>query len=594
MNSVDMLKSVLGNEHSLASEIANLYTKFYSARREYDRRVEEVVQFLYATSTLETSNAGNNHEHTTHRPKLTQIYDNLKANYMSGLMPNDGWFTFEGDDEQSVDKNKRRLLEGYLRTKHRQSKFRAKASELVDDWLLGNAFAQVVYVNETHKLDNGQEVQGYRGPKVIRIAPQDIVFNIFATSFEESPKIVRSIKTLGQVARDIEERPDLGYMKDVFDKIVEVRATARQMKQEDIDKARQAEYDGLGSYSQYITGDLVEFLEFYGDIYDTDTNTLYKNHCITVVDRMYVIRKQPCPTWNGRPAIFHARYRKRRGNLMGMGALENLIGMQYYINHLENSRADAFDEMLLPDRVIVGDVEEVIEGGKGEKTYYVATGGSVQNLAPDATVLNADFKIDEIENKMELYAGAPREAMGIRSPGEKTAFEVETLTNASGRFFQFNMTQLESEFFENIINAELMLAKQHLGTSSEMIRLEDPTTGAVVFETVTAEDLAGNGKLVPVGARHYARKRQLAQNLIQLQQTVLQSDPEMALHFPSVRMAEIWEELLEFEQYRLMQPYGRIPEQLQAQRLISAANRSLEEEEMINPEEDLADEQPVD
>ena len=47
---------------------------------------------------------------------------------------------------------------------------------------------------------------------------------------------------------------------------------------------------------------------------------------------------------------------------------------------------------------------------------------------------------------MEMLAGAHREAMGIRSAGEKTAFEVQSLMTAAGRNFQPKTAPFERLF----------------------------------------------------------------------------------------------------------------------------------------------------
>jgi hypothetical protein len=237
--------------------------------------------------------------------------------------------------------------------------------------------------------------------------------------------------------------------------------------------------------------------------------------------------------------------------------------------------------MLVPDRVIKGLVEEVA-GENGEITYHVDAQGDVKNLAPDATVLNADFKVRETEEKMERYAGAPSEGVGIRSPGEKTKFEVGTLETNRGRFFQHNMSEFESEILEDIINAEAYISRKYLAESQDTIRIDDETTGAKIFEKVTGADIYGNGKLLPTGARHFAKQVQLTQNLLQFQSQVLAADPDMKLHFPSIKLAKIWEQVMEFERYGIMEPYGRIPEQLQAQRLMASAQRSLQEENQVD------------
>lgn len=574
--SVDLLYGEFGEPDLMAKTVASMWSEWSTAMQVRKQIVQTVVEYLFATSTETTQNDANNFNHTTHRPKLTEIWDNLKANYAQTLMPNDNWFRFEGSDETSVKKEVKRDSEAYLRTKHRQNGLKGVVRELIDDWLYGDCFPQVVWVNQSHEMPDGEIAEGYTGPQVLRINPWDIAFNPMARSFARTPKIVRSLKTLGEAARDIEERPDLKYQQEVWNKIVAERHIARGMKTEEIDKFRQFELDGFGSYSQYIKGDYVEFLDFYGDLYDVESMTLYKNRVITVVDRTYVIRNEPVDTWDGNPLIFHASYRKRNNSLWGMGAFENLLGMQYYIDHLENAKADALDDMLVPDRVVIGDVDEEITDDKGAVTYYVATGGDVKDLVPDTTILSADLKINELERAMERFAGAPEQGIGIRSPGEKTKFEVGVLENNRGRLYEHNAARFEEDVMEKILNGELYLAKTHL--EPDTIEFTDETTGAKAFKKLTRKDVTVNGKMVPLGARHYTRFAQLSQNLLQFQTQVLAGDKEVAQHFPSLKLAQVWEELLEFEPYHLVQPYGRIPEQLMAARRQQVAQTKLQEE----------------
>ena len=375
--------SILGTEHETAVEIANLWTSWDSSRDKWKERVRETKAYVFATSTHETTNAKNPWSHATNIPQITQIYDNLKANYIDGLFPNNDWLNFEGEDDEAATKKKRDIVESYIKTKHRLSDFRNVVGQLVDDWVLtGNCFAHVTYESET-SIDpmTGIETPSYQGPRVYRISPNDIVFNPLASTFEESPKIVRSIKTLGEVTRDIEQNPDLGYEQEIFNKVVNLRNELSRYSSEDIDKSIQLSYDGFGTFSQYIKSGYIELLDFYGDFYDKETETFYKNHVITVVDRKWVIRMQPLNTWTGRPHIYHCGWRARPDNLWAMGPLDNLVGMQYRLNHLENARADAFDQMLSADIVYKGDVQEM-EGPAGSIIYEVNEQGDVQYLRP--------------------------------------------------------------------------------------------------------------------------------------------------------------------------------------------------------------------
>lgn len=584
-DSIDLFKEVWESGDQMAATISSYWTQWYSDKQSHVERMREVSEYVYATSTRETSNSANEHQHSTHIPKITQIYDNLKANYMYALVPNKNWFVFNGEDRSSSVKEKRSMIEAFLRTKHRQRKFKDKLAELVDDWLLeGNCFAMVTFVNEKSEDSDGEQLKGYSGPEVLRIAPNDIVFNVAATDFRKSPKIIRSVKTLGELAREIDERPDMKYAEGVFNRIVDLRRYGSGTSIEDVNKYAQITLDGFGSVAQYLQSGYVEFLDFYGDIFDVESGTLYKNYQITVVDRRWIIRKEPVDTWKGFPAIFHAGWRKRKDNLWAMGPLENLVGIQYKINHLENAKADAFDQMLYADRVVTGDVEQVVDEPNGTKTYYInSERGGVNLIHPDTTVLNADFQIKGYEDRMELYAGAPREAMGVRSPGEKTKFEVATLDNARGRLFQYKTAEYESQFVEDILNSEVELSRRFLATTGKTATVEitDKTTGAQVFKDIGKEDLTANGKILAQGASHYARMAQLIQN-IQNMMTILLQDKETLQHFPSTKLAKAYEELLEFEDYQLVELYGRIPEQLEAQRLLQAAQRKLQEENGVD------------
>ncbi len=570
------ITDILKTESYLVSQIVGDWSQWKRAKTGYEKNVAANISYVYATSTRETENGGD-WDHSTNIPKLTNIYDNLNANYIEGLLPHEDWFALHGEDQSSLELKKRSKIVAYLKTKHRLKKIREVVKELLNDWVLGgNCFAEVFYVKETHEDPlTGVSEPGYEGPVVRRIDPNDIAFNTIASSFENAPKIIRSVKTLGEVAKEVEERPNDTYLAGVLRRVLENRTSMNAYTVDDISKSTQFVWDGFGSYGEYMKGQYVEFLDFYGDIYDTESQTLHKNTVITVVDRQFVARNEPLKTYSGKPHIFHSSWRKRPNNLWGQGPLDGLVGMQYRLNHLENARADAFDEMLFGDLVFKGDVE-MRKGPNGENVYVVPENGDVQRLAPDATVLNADFQIERLEAKMEMFAGAPRDAMGFRTPGEKTKFEVSTLTNAAMRIFQNKMTEFEQTILERILNAEIEVARSNL-TGRDVARADNPNTGVAEIMDIKKEDLLYNGRVVPMGARHFARQAQLSQDLLTFQQSAL-TDEEVKQHFPAKKIAKAWEELLGAGQFELYEPYGRIPERVEAARLNNAAQTAVEEE----------------
>ena len=599
------LQAIFDNFDPQGREIANHWSSWNSARIHAKERWKETTQYIYATSTRETQGGDiggldeddEGWSHSTHIPKITQIYDNLVANYMAALMPHDEWFKYIGEDQESSIKDKREVVEAYLRTKHRVNGFRTVVQQLVNDWVLyGNCFAHVSYESETFQDPQDEELtkKGYVGPVISRVSPYDIVFNPLASSFENSPKIIRTLKTLGELQRDIEDKPELGYEQEIFDKVVKARNTLRQVNTEDFDKNTQLTFDGFGTPSQYLQSGYVEILEFYGDMYDQLNGKFLKNHVITVVDRSFVIRSEPLKTNRGRPNLYHVGWRLRQDNLWAMGPMENLVGMQYMINHLENARADAFDQMIAPTRILVGDVENHgAESGVPGGEYRIPAGeGGVTNLAPDTTVLTADTQINLKTQQMEEYAGSPRQTMGFKAPGEQTAQEATILDRGASRIFQNKISYFEEEFLEKLLNAELEVARRNLD-QSDIVSVTDEY-GASVFLDITSDDLNSNGKLVPIGARHFARQNQLAGNLQMLTQA-FSIDPLMQQHFPSLKMADLYAELLELGSGGIVQPYGRISEQAEAQKKVNVAETQVASEDQIpvGDEDEQLEETPV-
>jgi len=575
-NTIDF-RNALDSEATLAGSIYNTWLQWKSARAEAESRWTETKKYVFATSTRDTTNAKNDWSNTTHRPKLYNIYNNLLVNTDFSLFPHRDWLEFVGNDDEANTKAKREAALAYLNTKHRLSNFRKVVRDLINDWILyGNCFATVEYVTETATEPlTGELVPAYIGPRIVRLSPYDVVMNLKASDSQHTPYIVRSRTTIGEMEQAIKDNPSLGYDAEVLAKMKEERIKLSHMSDDgELDESFIP--DGFGAPSDYYISGHATIYEFYGDLYDGESDTLLKNHVITVADGHHVLRREPLNTYTGRPNIFQSVWKQRPDNLWGIGPLDNLVGLQYRINHLENAKSDAFDNMLDPDIVIQGDVE--IEKVGAATHYFVPEGGNVRYLAPDTTVLNADFQIQELEAAMELYANAPREALGIRSPGEKTAFEVGLLSNAANRGFEYQ-TEIFSAFLEQLVNAELELGVQNLHTS-DVVSVIDDDFGVEEFIRITREDLVSNGKVIPVGAREFARKARLTQQLSAFYQTGM-ADPEVAQHFPAKKLAIMWAELLDFEE--LYEPYGRIPERLEAASLESSAQGMLAERQMIDP-----------
>lgn len=556
----------------MATEIANKWMEWNSYRSKWLEEKKELRNYLYATSTKTTTNAILPWSNTTTTPKLTQISDNLHANYMATLFPQNKWMKWEALDKESGTKLKRDIIQAYMDNKLRQSNFLTVASKLVQDYIIyGNCFATVEFEKSFRTKRDGQQVLDYVGPKLVRISPYDICFNPTAASFDKTPKIIKTIMTLGEVKKFIDDTGNEAYQA-IFDKMVYAR-NAVKGGDADVSKGNAYTADGFTDIKNYYDSNYVEILTFYGDIYDYSNSKLLRDRIISIVDRAYILENVEQPAWSGKAPIFHAGWRERPDNLYAMGPLDNLVGMQYRIDHLENLKADVFDQIAYPITKIRGDVED-FDYAPGSR-IYMGEEGDVAYLVPDATALNADFQIRTLEDKMEEMAGAPRQAMGIRTPGEKTAFEVQQLQNSASRIFEHKAAHFERSFLEPALNAMLELATRNLDMIDN-IEIVDPNSGVTVFRKIKKEDISGNGKIVPMGARHFAEKARRVQSLTTLWQ-IKASDPSVAAHLSGKKFAQILAE--ELQEPDLFGENIAITEQMETQ--MAAQDREADALEMM-------------
>lgn len=573
----------------LAADIANKYTHWRNQRSEWLEMTKEARDYVFATDTRSTSSGGLGWKNSTHLPKLCQIRDNLHANYMATAFPNDKAITFEADDRESNGADQRRSIEAYMSNKMRLGGFREEMEKCLLDYIdYGNCFAMGEFINQT---DPRRFTKRFVGPQGRRISPLDIVFDPTAVDFLKTPKIIRELTTLGDIQVIIEDFPEDGYLQEVFDLSISLRQRYQHVGGAGLDVKKNDAYrvDGFGSFKTYFDSDYVELLHFYGDIWCNESMMLKRNQHIVVVDRAYIIHQSEHPNWKGRAPIHHAGWRVRPENLYAMGPLDNLIGLQYRLDHLENAKADALDMILHPVFKIRGYVED-FEYGPNER-IYVGEEGDVDFMNPDASVLQMNTEIGQYMQLMEEMAGAPRQAMGFRTPGEKTKFEVQVLENGANRVFINKISHWESQFLEPLLNDMLEIARRNF-IGVEEIATQDSDFNFVEFLKITPEQLMASGNLRAVGARRFAHKANILQNLVQYSNTPLGQDQGIRRNFSGFAMAKMVESLLEVEDYKIVERDVQILEDAETQRLMGEAQQQVLEEAALDPAQGLGLEGP--
>lgn len=558
----------------VAKVIVSHWDNMNQDRRRFLNKGLEARKYVTATSTNDTEVGNIGWKNNTTIPKLAQIAENLQSYYMAALMPSDDWFIWEGSDRDS--QRKADLIEAYMRTKLKMSGFRSDLERVVKDWIMyGNCFASVEWVEET-TVDaiTEEKIVNYIGPRIVRISPLDCVIDYKARSFSRSPFIHRQLVPIVDVLTHNDSNPDRPYKEEAVEKIRKLRGAIGTTDNTWLDYYKEIGYeiDGFNDFYDYLDSQYIELLTYYGDIYVTSTGEVRKNQIITVADRSFELMSMNNPAWSGNKPIAHSGWRILPDNLYAQGPLDNLVGMQYRCDHLENLKADAYDQIIHPIVKITGSTVEDFTFGPGAR-IDCGDEGDVDLLRPDTSVLTADNQIAFYHRMMEEMAGSPRESMGFRTPGEKTAFEVEVLTQGADRVFQDKLNHFEV-FIQQILNLmfELMIRNFNL---TDIAQVFNDDTKALEMQEITREDVVANGTLKPVGAKHFADRNKRVKELQNF--LMLKGDPSIAPHVSGLEAAKMFEEELGWQKYNIVEENIAIREQAITQMEAAEAQRAIQQ-----------------
>jgi hypothetical protein len=560
----------------LGSKIARQWIEWNTLRQDWLNEKIELRKYVFATNTRKTTNAIQEWKNTTTIPKICQIRDNLTANYYLNSFPRRQWFDWEAYQQDANQMEKRESIVCAARHWTNYDRFKTEMKKCLDDLVdYGNMFGTIEWVDNRIVLEDGKEQVGFVGPTLRRISPIDIVFNPTAPSFRETPKIIRSITSLGEIKKILASQTTDQNRQEyeaLWRYLRDIRTTAQTYTGEMTGFDESYQMDGFSSFRNYLMSDMVEVLTFYGDLYDWETDTFLENHIITVVDRHKIIGKRPNPSYFGYAPIFHCGWRPRQDNLWAMGPLDNLVGMQFRVDYVENQKADFLTIALAPPLKIKGSVQDFVWGPMAR--IICGDDGDVEMMVPNVNVLQLNTELAFLFQTMEVIAGAPGEQMGIRSPGEKTALEVQKLDNAGSRIYGAKIMSVEEQFTEPVLNGMLELGRRNI-TGVQSIPVFDKDYNFQSFMDLTAADITGAGRLKPLAARNYAEKAEMLQNLNNFYNSKMGADPGVIQHFSGVELAKLLAEEFQIKDYNIVQPYVRLAEQADAQRMAQSLQQQV-------------------
>jgi len=472
---------------------------------------------------------------------------------MAALFPDNEWLRWVSQAATSDSSREASIVTAYLRKKLEESRFHLDIEMVVDDFILyGNAFALSEYVN----------TETYSGPKVRRISPMDIVFDPFSSSFSATPKIVRQILPRDEFVSQAKANGKMNISlvnKAIGDQSYPVVSDRMEDRQ----------------YIDGLTRDgLVEILTYFGPVGNGARGS------VIVVNRREEVYRQAYPEWVRNDPVTFTRWRSRPDTLWGMSPLDNILGLQWRICHLENLRSDVFDQISLPMVVVKGEVHDfTYEPGT---IITLGDDGAVSYLTPPTEALAADTQIALIEQRMEEMAGAPKMAMGFRTPGEKTAFEVQTLVAGANKVFMHKAERFEREFLIPLLESMLEMSRRFM-TGSEIVTYGYPEIGGNVNVEVTREMLNIDGNLKAFGSSRFAKQAKAAQELLQL--LTFKQIPDIGIHLSGKRIAQKISQAVDDPD--LFVEHAGVVEQAEIQKTAMDVEADMMEEMQVRTEQGL-------
>lgn len=565
------------SKDALAENISNKWMEWLNGRADWEDRYKRSLQYLYSVTTDTIyGQASNPWMSNVHIPKLTQLRDTLITYYLESLFSLQDYYEFEGFTQDSDVLKNRVLIRNLLRTILNDGGFKQHIQKAIEDYVdAGNAFGMPYWETEIVIEEDGTKSLHWEGVKAMRINPLDIVFDPLAKDFKSTPKIIRTVLSVGELAEAVNADP---VKKKAFDRAMKQRQDiVAAMTNGDTIINDELNIAGFTSWSSYMSSDSVELLTFYGSLYDASSNKLHSNTKITIMDRSVILEEIPMENIGGYDYIRHVGWRDRKDILWGMSPLENCLGMQARIDFLENKRSDCYDFTVNPIKKIKGNVDmpDAIPPGS---EINMDIDCDVTYLAPDTSILTADNLISMYEAKMEEFMGSPREVLGFRTPGEKTMFEVSQMMTAATRIFQRQIRKFELEYFEPLINNMLALYLKRKAGQTITLRHWDSENEYYAFQELHIDDIKALGRVVVTGSINYQDKAQVAQALQMLGQNPLFMDGAVLNNFSTTELGHIFMFVSGLDKFpNLFQKNKRLFEITDQQKLVESLSQQVDQ-----------------
>ncbi|MNS76854.1 hypothetical protein D3C72_1104110 [compost metagenome] len=120
---------------------------------------------------------------------------------------------------------------------------------------------------------------------------------------------------------------------------------------------------------------------------------------------------------------------------------------------------------------------------------------------------------------------------------------------------------------------------------NDVIRVMDTDLGVQQFKSITQADITANGKLRPVGARHFAKQAQDLQNVIGIFNSPI--GQLIAPHTSSIGLTKFVDDVTGLAGYDIFRPNVAVAEQKETQALVNQAQEDAQLQATVPVEDGL-------
>jgi len=485
--------------------------------------------------------------HRINTGKAYESVETIHAYLMSATFPNRDFFNMEPTQPGYADLSK--VVKKYMTEKMYESHFKGHYEDFLRQLIItGNSCIALPWRYETIPYKKNVKV---RKPiiditgmemgttwewgveeevRTVLNRPDFEVLDVFDCFIEPNAK---DVNQGGFIRRMVKSRAEViglmqsgVYSKDYADSVDICNVEAFSQSGNNIKTL--TSFNGINTRIEYNMDDIVELIEYWGDVI-LDDGTTYHDVVVTLCgDALLVF--EPNPYWGGKPFVWGTYTNIRQA--YGMGAITPNAGLLHELNIITNQRLDnqelSIDSMWTVKQDGIIQPEDV--RSEPGKVYSVLDHTDIQPLAASQLEWKVTYQeVSVLETIIDknFATGAMIGAGQGRSGERVTATEIQAVRDAGGNRLSNIHRHIEDSSLYPILLGVFNMMRQFV-KEPEVIRVSGDAAGEYRYYQIDPSiAFAYDYKLKPVGADYVTDQAKYLQQRLDFIQAVSQV-PQMA------------------------------------------------------------------